>query len=71
MIFTGNILKMAEKELIKVGKDYTLLDILNCSVKIGKWIDRHPKASKVILEGKKIKTKQEKYYFKKKYHITL
>jgi hypothetical protein len=49
------------------NRDYSLdiiEDFYRKAEKIRKWIDRNPQKAKLILEGKVLKNKQQKYYYK-------
>ena len=41
MTNTGNLFTLAEKQLQKEGENYTILNVIDCAVKIRKWLDKH------------------------------
>ena len=43
MIKIGNLFILAEIELQKEGKNYTVLDIIDYAIKIRKWLSRNGK----------------------------
>ena len=59
------IIDLAIKQCLISGKELSFLNILDFAIQIRKWIDKHPKKSKAILEGKEFKNPQLKYYYNK------
>jgi len=48
-----NIFEMAEKRLQETKDDYSVKDIINCAVKIRKWLDRQEYMRNYYLQKKK------------------
>jgi len=60
----GNLIFLAEKQLQKEGKEYTLSDIVEYAIRIRKWISYNPKKIDGIIKlNLKIKRKgQDRQY---------
>jgi len=41
MLQTGNLFELAEKQLQKERKHYTVTDVIDYAIKIRKWLDKH------------------------------
>ena len=55
MLNIGNLFVLAEKQLQKEGKKYSISDVTDCAVYIRKWLDKHAGAKYGItkaIEGK-------------------
>jgi len=44
--------------------DITVEEILIKAITIRKWLDNNPQKAKILLSTEKIKTKQQRYYYK-------
>jgi hypothetical protein len=56
----GNLFVLAEKQLQKEGKEYTLSDIVEYAIRIRKWVSYNPKKIDGIIKlNLKIKNKKK------------
>lgn len=56
MLQTGNLFTLAETQLQKEEKQYTISDVIDYAVKIRKWLDKHSGSvygALKAIEGKK------------------
>lgn len=58
-----SIFDLAYLQLQREGKGFCFKKFVRYAIKIIKWIDRHPQATKFILNRKTIKSRQLKYYY--------
>jgi hypothetical protein len=66
-IKTGNLFELAEIELQRENKKYTVIDVINYAVKIRKWIDKYGKKGNIMKQlDKKQWKKEANYKFKNK-----
>jgi len=61
----GNLFFLAEQQLIKEKKDYTLSDIIDCAVLIRKWISHNPRKINELMKLTR-KEIRKKYYLRTK-----
>lgn len=66
-IKTGNLFELAEIELQRERKKYTIIDVVNYAVKIRKWLDKYGKKGNITKQiDKKQWKKEANYRFKNK-----
>jgi len=58
-IFTGNLFELAEKELIRENKKYTLNNVIDYAILIRKWLDRYGKKGNILKQIDKKLWKRE------------
>jgi len=55
MVKTGNLFELAERELQREGKVYTISDIIDYAVKIRKWLDEKKNINKFLKEERRLR----------------
>ena len=55
MVKTGNLFELAEKELQREGKIYTISDIIDYAVKMRKWLDEKKNINKFLKEERRLR----------------
>jgi hypothetical protein len=66
MIKTGNLFELAEKELQREGKDYTLSDVIDYAIKIRKWLDKKGNLNKFLKEERRLRHNEANRLYKLK-----
>lgn len=67
MVKTGNLFELAERELQREGKVYTISDIIDYAVKMRKWLDEKKNINKFLKEERRLRHNQasKRYRLKK------
>ena len=68
-----NLFDVAEQQLLRENKKPTMHNVVKYATKIRHWMDKHPKTTIHILNGRLglYKTPQAKYMFKKRYGVAI
>jgi tRNA G46 methylase TrmB len=66
MVKTGNLFELAERELQREGKIYTISDIIDYAVKMRKWLDEKKNINKFLKEERRLRHNQANKRFRLK-----